>query len=92
MGHNTDFLTRASLNLLHVLTTSQRAGLITLAQSQVASIQQYATDRFVLMEAFRRLLAGNVPTGSSGLDQAAVKPTRRSCTGWTARSATSGRR
>ena len=73
MGHNTDFLTRASLNMLHVLTPSQRAGLIALAQSQVADINQYATNRFVLMKAFRRLLEGDLPAGSTGLSLSAVK-------------------
>lgn len=73
MGHNTDFLTRAALNMLYVLTPVQRAELITLARSQVDAINQYAQGRFVLMAAFRRLLTGNMPTGSTGLDQAAVK-------------------
>lgn len=73
MGHNTDFLTSAAFNMLYVLTTSQRAQLIALAQSQVSDIQQYATDRFVLMDAFRRLLAGDVPTSSAGLDLEAVQ-------------------
>ncbi len=73
MGHNTDFLTKASLNMLNVLTTSQRAELIVLAESQVGSINQYGYDRFVLMKAFRRLLDGDVPTGATGLDESAVK-------------------
>jgi hypothetical protein len=73
MGHNTDFLTRASLNMLHALTPSQRAGLIALAQSQVADINQYASNRFVLMKAFRRLLEDDLPAGSTGLDLNAVK-------------------
>ena len=73
MGHNTDFLTRAALNMLHVLTPAQRADLITLAESQVDDINQYAIDRFVLMQAFRRLLENDLPAGSTGLDEAAVK-------------------
>jgi hypothetical protein len=73
MGHNTDFLTRASLNMLIVLTASQRAELIALANSQVGPINQYAYDRFVLMKAFRRLLEGDVPAGSIGLNGDAVK-------------------
>jgi hypothetical protein len=73
MGHNTDFLTRAALNMLHVLTPAQRGELITLAESQVGDINQYAYDRFVLMQAFRRLLEGDLPTGTTGLDVAAVK-------------------
>jgi hypothetical protein len=73
MGHNTDFLTRASLNMLQALTPTQRQELIALAESQVEPIQHYAIDRFVLMDAFRRLLAGDLPAGSTGLDEAAVK-------------------
>src|SRR5512142_2596399 len=56
MGHNTDFLTRASLDMFYVLTPTQRANLIALAQSQVEDINQYAYQRFVLMKAFDRLL------------------------------------
>jgi hypothetical protein len=72
MGHNTDFLTRAALNMLQALTPTQRDELIALAESQVADINQYAYDRFVLMDAFRRLVGGDLPSGSTGLDQAAV--------------------
>ena len=73
MGHNTDFLTRASLNMLYVLTPAQRADLITLAESQVDDINQYAYNRFVLMQAFRRLLEDDLPAGTAGLDEEAVK-------------------
>lgn len=72
MGHNTDFLTRAALNMLYVLTPAQRSELIALAESQVDDINQYAYGRFVLMDAFRRLLVGDLPAGATGLDQAAV--------------------
>lgn len=73
MGHNTDFLTRAANNMLYVLSDSQRQQLITLAKSQVGSINQYAYDRFVLMDAFRRNLTGDIPAGSPGLNSDAVK-------------------
>jgi hypothetical protein len=73
MGHNTDFLTRAALNMLHVLTPDQRVDLITLAENQVDDINQYAYDRFVLMDAFRRLLENDLPFGSTGLDTVAVQ-------------------
>ena len=73
MGHNTDFLTKASLNMLNVLTTEQKAQLVALAKSQVSSINDYGYQRFVLMTAFRRLLTGDLPTGTKGLNQAAVK-------------------
>jgi len=73
MGHNTDFLTKAANNVLYVLTDNQIAELVTLAESQVDDINQYGYDRFVLMDAFRRLLEGDVPQGSTGLDLDAVK-------------------
>jgi hypothetical protein len=73
MGHNTDFLTSASLNMLSVLTSEQRQQLISLAKSQVESINDYGYRRFVLMKAFRRLLEGDLPTGTTGLSESAVK-------------------
>ena len=73
MGHNTDFLTRAALNVLHLLTPEQRAELVTLAEGQVDDINQYGYNRFGLMQAFRRLLAGDLPAGSTGLNVEAVK-------------------
>jgi phosphatidylethanolamine-binding protein (PEBP) family uncharacterized protein len=72
MGHNTDFLTSASLNMLTVLTTDQRAALIKLATAQVPDIQEYGYKRFVLMQAFRRLLEGDLPQGTTGLNEDAV--------------------
>jgi hypothetical protein len=73
MGHNTDFLTRAALNMLYVLTSEQRLRLMELAESQVDDINDYAWGRFVLMKTFRRLLENDLPTGSTGLDEAAVE-------------------
>jgi hypothetical protein len=73
MGHNTDFLTRASIDTLAVLTATQRQQLISLARGQVPAIQDYGSRRFVLIQAFRRLLEGDLPAGTSGLDEAAVK-------------------
>lgn len=73
MGHNTDFLTRAAFNMLFVLTPDQRAELVTLAESQVNDINQYAYNRFILMDAFRRMLEDDLPPGSTGLDSVAVQ-------------------
>gem|GEM_PF-1710524 len=73
MGHNTDFLTKASLNMYGVLSTAQRQTLTELAKGQVASINEYGYKRFVLTAAFRRLLKGDLPAGTTALDQAAVK-------------------
>jgi hypothetical protein len=73
MGHNTDFLTKAANNMLSALNDSQRQQLITLAKSQVSQINQYAMDRFVLIDAFNRNLTGHIPAGSTGLNPNAVK-------------------
>ena len=73
MGHNTDFLTKVSLNMLNTLTASQQDQLVTLAKSQVDSINEYGYKRFVLMTAFRRLLSGDLPAGTTGLSEDAVK-------------------
>jgi hypothetical protein len=73
MGHNTDFLTRISNNVLYILTDNQVAELAAMAETQVALINEYGYKRFPLMKAFRRLLEGNIPTGSNGLDLEKVK-------------------
>lgn len=73
MGHNTDFLTSASLNMLKVLSASQKQQLITLAKSQVNAINDYGYKRFVLMTAFRRMLENDLPAGTTGLNEDAVK-------------------
>lgn len=73
MGHAGDFLTSAAMNMLNTLTESQRAELVALAESQVASINEYGYKRFVLMDAFRRLVEGDLPTGTTGLSEDAVK-------------------
>ena len=73
MGHAGDFLTSAAMNMLNVLTSAQRARLVALAQSQVKSINEYGAMRFVLMDAFRRLVTGDLPAGATGLSEEAVK-------------------
>jgi len=72
MGHNTDFVTIIAFNVLHILTSDQINQFITRAQSQVSLINEYAYQRFPLMQAFRRLLEGNIPAGCTGLDKQAV--------------------
>jgi hypothetical protein len=73
MGHAGDFLTSAAMNMLNILTADQRAQLVALAESQVASINEYGYKRFVLMKAFQRTLEGDLPAGTTGLDEEAVK-------------------
>lgn len=72
MGHNTDFVTIIAFNVLHILTDSQISQLLEGAYSQVDLINEYAYERFPLMEAFRRQFEGDLPPGSTGLDKEAV--------------------
>lgn len=73
MGHAGDFLTSAAMNALNNLSADQRAQLISLAKSQVAKINDYGYRRFVLMDAFRRQVEGDLPAGTTGLNEDAVK-------------------
>ncbi len=73
MGHNTSFLTRVANNVLYILNDTQLEQLKTLASTQLDQINLYGYKRFSLMQAFRRLLEGDLPAGSAGLDPAAVK-------------------
>ena len=77
MGHNTSFLTRVAYNVIYILNTSQFNQLKTLASNQISQINQYGYQRFPLMKAFRRLLAGTIPTGSSGLNLNSVRKASR---------------
>lgn len=73
MGHTTDFNTVIANNLLYVLDSSQKAKILALAISQVPLINQYAYDRFPLIDAFIRMRDNNMPAGSTGLDKEAIK-------------------
>ncbi|HUM26526.1 MAG TPA: hypothetical protein PKN81_09860 [Anaerolineales bacterium] len=73
MGHAGDFLTSAAMNTLNNLTANQRAQLVALAQSQVDDINTYGYKRFILMDAFRRLAEGDLPTGTTELNEEAIK-------------------
>jgi hypothetical protein len=77
MGHNTSFLTRVANNVIYILNDSQFAQLKTLAVSQQDQINLYGYKRFPLMKAFRRLLDGDIPSGSAGLNLNAVKKASR---------------
>lgn len=72
MGHNTDFLTRVANNVILALDDSQFALLRALAVAQTDLVARYGYQRYSLMAAFRRQLTGDIPAGSSGLNQAAV--------------------
>ena len=73
MGHNTSFLTRIANNVIYILNDSQFAQLVTLATNQQEQVNLYGYKRFALMKAFRRLIAGDIPSGSTGLNLNAVK-------------------
>jgi len=77
MGHNTSFLTRVANNVISILNDSQFAQLKALAVAQIDQIDLYGYKRFPLMKAFRRLLDGDIPAGSAGLNLDAVKAASR---------------
>jgi hypothetical protein len=77
MGHNTSFLTRVSCNVLYVLDDAQMSRLKALASGQVAQINEYGLKRYPLMKAFRRLVDGDLPAGTTGLDPEAVRAASR---------------
>ncbi|GAA5184336.1 hypothetical protein GCM10025771_38160 [Niveibacterium umoris] len=76
MGHNTSFLTRVANNVLYILNDAQFAQLKALATSQLDQINQYGYQRFTLMQAFRRQMDGNMPSGTA-LNLDAVKAASR---------------
>jgi hypothetical protein len=72
LGHSGEYLTGAANNVLLILSANQKTQLVTLAANQVDSINQYALNRFPLIEAINRQLQGDLPAGSQGLDKSAV--------------------
>ncbi len=72
MGHNTDFVTRVSDNVLSVLNDDQLVQFIALSKTEAPLSSQHGYMRFPLTKAFRAQLEGTIPTGSTGLDKAAV--------------------
>jgi Spy/CpxP family protein refolding chaperone len=71
-GHNPKFLDRVAGNVLKVLTDEQRAKLESLAREQAPQFRELAEKRWPLIKAFYRELNGDLPAGSSGLNEAAV--------------------
>jgi len=71
MGHNTDFVTRVSDNVLFILNDTQRAEYIALSTQEKSLTDQYGYMRLPLMKAFRTQLDENTTSGSS-LDKKAV--------------------
>ena len=64
MGHNTSFLTRVANNVIYILNDSQLAQLTALATAQQDQVNLYGYKRYPLMQAFRRLMDGDIPSGS----------------------------
>ncbi len=73
MGHNTSFVTVVAFNVLHILSDEQVNLMVQSAESQVSLINDYAMQRFPLIEAFRRQLEGDLPTGTTGMDKDSVE-------------------
>ncbi len=71
-GHNTLYLSRVANNVLYVLNDTQKARLIALAKEQAPLYVNFAYNRFLLTNAFRRNLEGNLPSGATGLSTSAV--------------------
>jgi Spy/CpxP family protein refolding chaperone len=71
-GHNPMFLNRVAGNVLHVLNSEQNQKFLDLADEQASQLEALARMRLPLIMSFHRQLAGKIPSGSSGLNQAAV--------------------
>jgi hypothetical protein len=73
LGHNTSFVTIIASNILNLLTDDQLKMFLGAANDQIDMINNYAYNRFTLCEGFRRLLDDDLPHGTTGLSNAAVK-------------------
>ncbi len=73
MGHNTSFVPIIALNIIDILTEDQVQLFVDAAYEQVEQINEYADKRFPLCKAFRRLIDGDLPTGTTELDEDAIK-------------------
>ncbi|MCP4176726.1 MAG: hypothetical protein GY756_03085 [bacterium] len=71
-GHNPMFLNRVVGNVMHVLSDKQKKLFKDLATVQTKKLKSLALKRFPLIKAFHRELDGNLPSGSSGLNENAV--------------------
>jgi hypothetical protein len=72
-GHNTDFLTNIANNIWLILNPGQKDRMIALAREQAEQLQELARKRYPIIKAFHRMLEGDVPSGSVGLDRQAVQ-------------------
>jgi hypothetical protein len=72
LGHNTSFVTIIASNVLNILTDNQINMFVEAANDQIDLINEYAIRRFPLCMAFRRLIDGDLPAGTAGLNKEAV--------------------
>lgn len=72
LGHNTSFVTIIATNMLNILNDTQIGMFVDAANDQIDLINEYAYKRFPLCKAFRRLLDGDLPAGTTGLNKDAV--------------------
>ena len=73
LGHNTSFVPKSANNVLYILSDEQVKQLITLAERQEKTIQQFAYKRFPLIKAFRRLQKKDLPPGKTKLSLSEIK-------------------
>jgi len=72
LGHNTSFVTIIASNILNILNSEQIDLFVDAANDQIDLINEYAYKRFPLCMAFRRLIEGDIPSGTTGLDKDAI--------------------
>ncbi|MCU0782561.1 MAG: Spy/CpxP family protein refolding chaperone [Verrucomicrobia bacterium] len=71
-GHNPMFLNRVAGNVLETLNDAQKQKFLDLADEQASQLEELARMRLPLIKAFHRQLDAQIPTGSDGLNEAAV--------------------
>ncbi len=71
-GHNPVFLNRVAGNVLRVLNAAQKQEFLDLAEVQASQLEELARMRLPLIKSFHRQLDGQLPAGSTGLNQASV--------------------
>lgn len=72
MGHNTNFLTRVSNNVIKVLSKDQLQQLVELANEQAPIYDEFAQKRMLLIKAFTNALEGSIPSGKKELSKEEV--------------------
>lgn len=75
LGHNTEFTTLTADPILALMTDAQVAVFVALAKSEQTLASEYGYARLPLAKAFRRLVDGDLPSGTTGLSRSAVANT-----------------